>query len=99
MQSVKLSEAAARELDDAYHWYEDQQAGLGDELLGEFLDATRRISENPQLYPVVEGDVRRAPLRRFPYALFYRREVGGIVVLAVFHGRRSPVHWKSRIDG
>ncbi len=96
MQPVTLSEAAADELDEAYRWYENQREGLGDDLLEEFLKSVERVASNPQLYPTVEGDIRRAPLRRFPYSLFYRIEPDQIGVIAFFHGKRDPNHWRRR---
>jgi toxin ParE1/3/4 len=57
----------------------------------------RRIQANPNQYPVVHRNVRRALVRRFPYGVFYVVEGQRIVVLAVFHGSRDPSQWKSRV--
>jgi plasmid stabilization system protein ParE len=46
------------------------------------------LRENPLIYPIVDGDLRRAPLRRFPYALFYLIEDGEVIVVALMHHRR-----------
>jgi plasmid stabilization system protein ParE len=96
VQRVDLSEAAAEELDEAYRWYEKQREGLGDELLEEFLRSVERVRASPRLYPLVENEIRRAQLHRFPYALFYRLEPDSIVMIAFFHGKRDPIHWKKR---
>jgi plasmid stabilization system protein ParE len=40
--------------------------------------------------------MRRALVRRFPYAIYFRAAPDEIVVLAVIHGRRHPRHWQSR---
>lgn len=96
MHRVEIAEAAAEELDEAYRWYEGQRKGLGDELLGEFLQSIQSAAEKPLRYPVVEGSLRRALLHRFPYGVCYRLEAGGIVVVAFFHGKRNPRHWKKR---
>jgi toxin ParE1/3/4 len=47
-------------------------------------------------YPRVKGDTRRAAVRRFPYAVYFRPIKDEIIVLAVMHGRRLPRHWRSR---
>ena len=73
-----------------------QREGLGDALLEEFLRSVQLVTENLRLYPVVEGETRRAPLHRFPYSLFYRLEEESIVIIAFFHGKRDPTHWQRR---
>jgi toxin ParE1/3/4 len=57
----------------------------------------RRISENPLIYPDVHRGVRRALVRRFPYAVFYRLRGEGVQVIAVLHQARNPPSWKRRI--
>ncbi|PSB02814.1 hypothetical protein C7B64_11345 [Merismopedia glauca CCAP 1448/3] len=47
-------------------------------------------------YAVVYRDVRRAVLRRFPYAVYYRIISSRVVVTAVFHSRRDPKIWQDR---
>lgn len=54
------------------------------------------MAEHPQQYPVVLKGVRRAVLRRFPYAIYFRERDDLLVVLAVFHGRRNPLVWQRR---
>jgi plasmid stabilization system protein ParE len=36
-------------------------------------------------------------VRRFPYSVYYVVEPSQIVVLAIFHGRRDPKQWRSRV--
>jgi plasmid stabilization system protein ParE len=59
------------------------------------MDAIARIAETPFAFPRVHGDTRRAVLRRFPYAIYFRILDDDIVILAV-HGRQDPQRWKSR---
>ncbi|MCA9757994.1 MAG: type II toxin-antitoxin system RelE/ParE family toxin [Candidatus Eisenbacteria bacterium] len=39
---------------------------------------------------------RRAVVRNFPYAIFYRVLDAEIVILAVMRGRRDPSRWQGR---
>lgn len=68
-----------------------------DEQLVEDLDRLFALLEAfPRSVPVVEGyeSVRRALLRRFLYAVFYRfTEPDRIDVLRVVHTARSPETW------
>jgi plasmid stabilization system protein ParE len=81
---------ARRELYEAYQWYEDKRAGLGEELLLVVDAAIEQIRRAPDAFPVVHRNVRRVLTKRFPYGIFYVVEPERIVVLAVFHGRRDP---------
>jgi plasmid stabilization system protein ParE len=64
--------AAAADVEDAYRWYEAQQAGLGEEFLAAVRIIIESITANPEIFPVVHRQTRRALLRRFPYGLYYR---------------------------
>ena len=51
------------------------------------------IQEFPEMFARVHGEVRRAVVSRFPYAVFYRVEPKRVVVLAVLHMARDPELW------
>ena len=87
---------ATADLARAYRWYEDEAAGLGEKLLAAIGEAAAAAAAGPEQYPVVRGDVRRALVDRFPYAVFFRMRRGQVVVIAVAHHRRDPRVWQSR---
>jgi plasmid stabilization system protein ParE len=70
--------------------------GLGDRFLEQLRRRIETIADNPELYTILRDGVRAAPLRRFPYVVYYRFEEGTVFVLAVLHGRRDPQVWMSR---
>jgi plasmid stabilization system protein ParE len=82
-----------RDLAGAYGWYEGQRAGLGEEFLGAVDASLDAIQEFPEMYARVHGEVRRAVVSRFPYAVFYRVEPKRVVVLAVLHMASDPKFW------
>lgn len=88
---------AEQDLKDIYRWYEDQIEGLGREFLLCVDAALERMKRNPHAFAVVYHAVRRVLIRRFPYGILYRVEDNRIVVLAVFHARRSPKTWAKRV--
>jgi len=53
-----LRPAAARDVEEAYEWYESQQPGLGDEFLDAVGKVVQSITENPELYPVIHPSRR-----------------------------------------
>jgi plasmid stabilization system protein ParE len=93
---VVFTQAAKDELEEAAAWYEGRQRGLGEEFLSELSEAIDLAASHPERHPFVLQDVQRAVLRRFPYAVYFRQRAQALVILAVFHGRRSPLVWKRR---
>ena len=91
-----LRPQAEAELLDARDWYEDQRRGLGRAFASEVDRALGGILQAPLAYPRVQGEIRRALVRRFPYAIYFRAMPDEIIVLAVIHGRRHPRRWQSR---
>ena len=89
MKAAYTSRAVA-ELEGAYHWYERQREGLGDEFLDELDAAVARIEANPELFPSIRSDFRNCLTRRFPFSLIYTVESDRIVIHAVFDTRRAP---------
>lgn len=55
-----------------------------------------RIGENPSLWRVIEGDVRRHLVRRFPFGIYYTIERDEVVVWAIMHLHRQPGYWQER---
>jgi len=87
---------AEKELEEAFVWYEQQIVGLGNQFLLAVDAAINSIQRNPLQYPVIYKDIRRTLTRRFPYQVFYVINDTKIVIIAVFHGMRNPMIWKSR---
>lgn len=90
---VWLPEADA-ELKEALPRYET----ILPELAQRFAQAEtiEKVAVAPLHYAVVEKGRRRAGVRRFPYGIFFLLKETRIVVIACFHGRRSPRHWQLR---
>jgi plasmid stabilization system protein ParE len=87
---------AAEEVEHAHDWYEGQREGLGGEFLAELRRAELKVQATPFAYRVLHRDTRRVLLHRFPYQLLYRVVEETVVVVACFHGRRSPKRWMRR---
>ena len=82
---------------EARMWYEERGPGLGAAYLDEVARVLKVIVAAPDHYPVVEGSIRKAVFRRFPYILLYRAEDHEIVVISCFHTRRNPKEWRKRL--
>jgi plasmid stabilization system protein ParE len=95
--SRRIRPDAERDIAEAYRWYEEQRIGLGAAFLLCVEEGLAKIQRAPEAYPVVHKNVRRLLIKRFPYGIFYAVEQPVIIVLAVFHERRDPLAWRSRI--
>lgn len=87
---------AAAEIESTYRWYERQRTALGEEFLQAANDQVRVVAEHPERFPIVHRDIRRALLRRFPYAILYGIQSSHIIVVACFHAKRNPGAWMTR---
>jgi plasmid stabilization system protein ParE len=96
--SLILTEKAEEDLEDAYHWYEKQEPGLGKQVIRCIDAKIANINRHPLHHPVVQNEnVRRALVNRFPFSVYFEYEEELITIFAILHQRRSPDFWKSRI--
>jgi plasmid stabilization system protein ParE len=84
-------------------WYDDQQSGLGEQFVKEIQAALDKVRRNPLSAPRLEyyvgpHDIRRQLVSRFPYVVVYLCRADDIVVVAVAHSRRRPLHWLNRLN-
>jgi len=94
--SVLFRKIAASEMAEAHAWYELQSPGLGVEFSSTISKYLDRISQNPDLYPLVTDDIRQAILNRFPFCIYYKIRNQKVIVLAIFHSARDPKNWQAR---
>lgn len=87
---------AEQDLQAAFDWYESERSGLGDEFLLAVEAAFAAVARRPESFAMVESDIRRASLRRFPYGVFYLIHGDSIIVVAVMHAKRNPRLWLKR---
>jgi toxin ParE1/3/4 len=91
--TVDVRPAAAADIRAACDYYRQARSGLDDELIEALDRLFARLDAFPRSAPIVAGyeDIRRAPIRKFPFAVFYRlAETEQIDVLRVLPNARSP---------
>ena len=95
---ILLQQEAELDLQEAFNWYEASSRGLGSEFI-RIIDASlSEIQRNPFAYPVVYRELQRKLIRRFPYGIFYLIESETIYIIACFHVKRDPQHWRRRLN-
>jgi plasmid stabilization system protein ParE len=96
VKRIVIRPVAAADIDDAFHWYEDQRPGLGEEFRDVLRVTLDKICEYPRLYQLLYRNTRRAIMPRFPYGNYYREYSDVSVIVACMHGRRDPRRWQAR---
>jgi plasmid stabilization system protein ParE len=94
--SYRFHPEAELELTLSIDYYESIEPGLGYDFAIEVYDTIARIVEFPKAWTVLDGDVRRSLVKRFPYGVLYNEDAGDILILAVMNLHRAPDYWKHR---
>lgn len=89
---------AEDDLKEAYSWYEDKRTGLGHDFLLQVDAGLNFIARYPTIHPIEYKGTRKHLIKRFPYKIIYLVQNEQIIILAVIHGRRSPVLIKKRTE-
>lgn len=89
---------ATRELIEAGRVYEQKVPALGAQFFDAVDEAVAVIAAAPERWRIVESDVRRFLIPRFPYAIYYRVLPDHVRILAFKHHSRRPDYWRERIS-
>jgi plasmid stabilization system protein ParE len=93
---LQIRRLAREDINSAFDWYYGKDVDVGARFADEIEHVLGRIASNPEQFPVVHRDVRRALVRHFQYAVYFCVHASRIQVLAVPHQRQSPGLWKRR---
>ena len=94
---VRLTPAAEQDILLAQRWYLAEAPHVLASFEEEIDKSVGRIGDAPESYQAVEAEVRRAPLQRFPFSVFYRILPEWIEIIGVVHQSRDPRRWRRRI--
>lgn len=98
MMQILFHPEAQAELNYAINYYEDSVPSLGYQFAIEVFAAVERIKSNPRLWPLLNDEVRRCLIHRFPYGIIYSIDdvQSTVLILAVMHLHREPGYWSER---
>ena len=85
---------AEEEFLNSINYYEDCEVDLDFSL--EVYSSIQHILKFPEAWPVLDGDIRRLLVNRFPYGILYSIEENHIYILAIMPLHRDPDYWKKR---
>ena len=95
---LKYHPDAESELIEAARYYESRIPTLGVRFLNEADRAASSILKSPKRWRIIEQDIRRYLIPRFPYAIYYRVYSDRLHILAFKHHSRHPDYWRYRIS-
>ena len=90
--TLKISQLAFFEIEDAKEYYNLQNPTLGDTFKNDVKKTIENIKNFPNLYPNITNDLKRTVLHRFPYSIFYAITDNTILILSVAHQHRKPFY-------
>ena len=90
IERVEFNPTARQEVADSFDWYESREVGLGNDFLGALDACISVVLLHPEIAPVAFKNHRKALMKRFPFAVFYRVSSSILTTYAVFHCSKSP---------
>ena len=77
---------------------ESSEPGLDYQFAIEIVAAVERIKANPGMWPVLDHQIHRCMVHRFPYGVIYSvdEQRSQVLILAVMHLHRQPGYWSER---
>lgn len=69
---------------------------IASEFKSEVTAKLSTLVENPAVGRIALRDIRRFPLRQFPFTIFYRIEADTLRIIAIAHQSRMPEYWRQR---
>lgn len=94
---VTISEVASAELRELIINLNEFKEGLGDRLLKEFEESLETLERFPELWQASFKNFRMLVLKKSKVNVIYVFEYEAIEILAVYHSKRNPHYWRSRI--
>ena len=96
---IEILDQAREDLIEGFHFYEEQQAGLGSYFLSNLYADIESLLLYRGLHEKIYTDYFRLLSRRFPFAVYYTFEARVIYIHAVIDCRRDPAWIRQRLEG
>jgi plasmid stabilization system protein ParE len=87
---LEITNLAEEEYSSTFHYYEEQQPGLGVKFEKEADYLMDKLKQNPYLFQRRYKHYREAVFKRFPYFIIYEIIDSSVIVHSFFHANRNP---------
>jgi toxin ParE1/3/4 len=91
-----LTDQAELDLLETRDWYDRQRFGLGDDFMFAVDACFAQIERAPEAFVFSHERVRRALLKKFPYAVLFRVSEDEILIVGCLHTSRDRTSWEER---
>lgn len=95
MRKVFFHKTEQQELYDATRWFKAHEQEVVVRIHRAVRQLMQQIAANPEQYPIISGDRRKAVLEAFPCILVFRVLDPQIQILNVFRTSRDSLEWRS----
>ena len=93
MYRVIFSDEATIDRQRIANWYENIRPDLKIECDSEIVKTIRTyLTKHPKIAQIIHGNIRRIPLKRFPFSVFYTidEQKQTVQILAIEHHKQQP---------
>lgn len=94
---IEILDLAKLDLLDSFHFYEEQQGGLGSYFLTSIYSDIESLRLYAGIHMKPHKDLHRLVSKRFPFAVYYKVHGGTVFVHAIVDSRRDPAWIRQRL--
>jgi len=94
---IEILDQAEQDLVEGFHFYEDQQFGLGSYFLTNLFSDIESLRLYAGIHRHAYKKYHRLLSRRFPFAIFYTMRKDTVFIHAVLDCRRAPAWIRARL--
>jgi hypothetical protein len=94
---IEILDQAEQDLLEGFHFYEDQEPGLGAYFLTNLFSDVESLRLYGGVHRVAYKRYHRLLSKRFPFAVFYKVRAQTVFIHAVLDCRRNPAWIRHRL--
>lgn len=93
-----ITKSALSDLKAAIEWYNKKDKAIGVRLIHNFEISIEKLTRNPEIYTLIQNNVRGIEISKFPYKVFYYLSSNyEVIILGVVHVKRSDEFIKKKL--
>src|SRR5690348_12856684 len=78
-------------------WYDEKSIALGNRFRAAVNDRLDAVEKRPASFARIDGELRAAIVRGFPYIVVFEDHSTRVDVVGLFHAAADPSAWRARI--
>ncbi|HAA11714.1 MAG TPA: hypothetical protein DCE41_08460 [Cytophagales bacterium] len=97
--NIFINDEEACDLLEIERWYSGKGGQAFESFLRAYKEALERLALFPKAYQKIYLEFRKAPIKRFPYAIIYEvhTHLKEVEIMAIFHTHRNPYQLEQRL--